>query len=1829
MLWRKCCYTSVLRPLTGVLLAILVMETVHEFAGPLLPSLFAPLTAEAATGYIDPDGNGTVAGTLTGCSTNYDCINDGTRSPTTPNTSDYVQFSRNQVSNYTMGTLPYVSSVSSVTVYLYHVEGTNQYQFQVGLFAANETTQYGSTQNVTISTSNTWTSVTISGLSLTQSQLDGLRVRLTCTRPGTGNSYCRAYSMYADVTYTETNNANVSTQGSQQDVQKGVTNQFIGGSFAVTAVSGSANVTSVTINETGSVNASSDLKNIKLYYESDTTNPYDCSGMTYDGTEAQYGSTDSDGFSGANGSSVFTGSVGISLTSALCLYVVLDVQSSAGVGDVIEVEISNPSTDVAGSGSLSVTPATAVAISGQSTITQAVPTQTAYHWRNDNNDEANATSATGGSQDTVYNDFPKSTTKRLRMQVSNEGNTTSASHQYRLEYVSKTGYSQCADVPSGWTDVGAASGDFDMSNSSNLTDGNNTTDVSSGANGGISNPSGKTFLTTNAAVKDTSSQTSGITLTSSQFVEIEYSIISSSGVSDGSTYCFRVTNAGTALLDYNIYPELTIAADINASASGAHASSALIPSVNNYQGGYFAISDTGGGSNTLTGITLTEIGTVTASSGLSNVKLRYDLDTSNPYTCDDVSYSGSESLFGSATTFNNSNKAVFTGSLTVSTTQTVCLYVEYDVTASSTNGQTVEIEISNPSSDVVVTSSSVAPASAIGPTASTTLQKPVVAQSGYHWRNNDNNEASASSATGGSENTTYSNLSRNSIVRLRLSLRNTGLTSAAEARYRIEWAQKISTCSAVASWTRVDTASDAWEMGPTGNLTQGSDTTNVAVSGGGVTDLGGGTFLSNNNGVADDNDLTASSTLPANNYLDLEYSLRATNSAVQGATYCFRVTANGTALDTYTNYAEATIKVNDDFKIQRGFVDATSTQVVIFAGTHYEAPASASSSFIRITNTHLTGAGPTGGAGNANADDVTIYITNQNNILNNIIFQRASFPAGDTRIYWEIVEYTGVAGGENEIIVRSSDVVTYSSGNTTQSGPTINNVTDESALVPFITSQYNPDTGRNSYHLGLATSQWNTTNNQVDLVRGASGNAAIVTYSLVEFTGANWNIQRASHTYSAASTTQTQSISAVNSLSRTFIHSQKRTAQNNHADIGHEVWLSGIGQVSFKIDNDASTPANHTSVVFVIENTQTEGKIMDVHRSSGGLTSGSGGTGPVTYSVPIGATLDDLAVSSIFTNNRSNGTTRSWPEPMLGVRISSTTHYHLWRSDTASNIVYRTEVIEWPTAERKLQQGHFAIYENGGGLTPTTTWSGLGEDAPMTADDDPMAPNETVRIRMTIAVSAATMPAGLDAFRLSYGKRVTTCSAISEWHPVGEIGSTTAPWRGYNNSAVSDGAVLSTNPPTGGDLLISVATIAGTYEEQNNSATNPYVAVPGDEVEFDWVVQHNNADDKSSYCFRMEEADGTLLNNGYSSNYPVLRTVGFEPLVTNWRWYDDETNITPTSALGLENIAPSNIANQNALKLRVVLKESSGAAGLNNKFVLQYSEYSDFSQKTYTLTSTTTCDGNSLWCYYDGGGVNNVAIPSTVISNADTCGAGGCGTHNEATSTVGATFDQPAYAATEYEFTLKHDGARVNRVYYFRLYDIVTNEAVGVADTYSYPSVMTEGAALAFTVAGVNAGTTIGDIVTDATTTASAINFGSLPFGVSREAAQELTVDTNATEGYQLLQSADGQMRNTYNDEIPPITGTNATPLSWGSACSGLATGCFGYHTTDATLSNGSSRFAPVDSYAAVDTTQREIMYSSIPTSNVERVVYRSLVTEMQEAGEYAADLVYVVVPVH
>jgi hypothetical protein len=280
---------------------------------------------------------------------------------------------------------------------------------------------------------------------------------------------------------------------------------------------------------------------------------------------------------------------------------------------------------------------------------------------------------------------------------------------------------------------------------------------------------------------------------------------------------------------------------------------------------------------------------------------------------------------------------------------------------------------------------------------------------------------------------------------------------------------------------------------------------------------------------------------------------------------------------------------------------------------------------------------------------------------------------------------------------------------------------------------------------------------------------------------------------------------------------------------------------------------------------------------------------------------------------------------------------------------------------------------------------------------------------------------------------------------------------------------------------------------------------------------------------------------------------------------------------------------------------------------------------------TPLCTGSSRWCYENGGGSDNALISTALLSDADSCVAGvgnGCGTHNEtATTTTSATHIQSA--AAEYEFTVKQSGAVSNTVYFFRLVNHVSSTTIAIDTGESYPSLVTGGTTLTFTVNGLNSGISTEGVTTDVTTTATTIPFGSLAIGSQIDAAHRLTVTTNATNGYKVYTYQRQGFVNQRSTAIDPVSGTNASPVSWSSGCVGAAYGCYGYHSGEDVLTGGSTRFSANDTFAGFAGSLDEVAYDGGPVTNKDTdMVYRVEVREEQEDGNYESEILYIITPI-
>ena len=443
------------------------------------------------------------------------------------------------------------------------VSTNNGFAIAVSGFADNNFTTANSS-NWTSDSSDIWSqtawtdwstgrdgTIAVATMDITQAVSQGATLTLSGGGPEERDSAIAIFNVI------NPDNITVSVSGNQVSNITSSNSSYIGGYFSVIDNTGAHTISSIKISENGTIDAQNDITGVELYYDIDSSAPYDCSGETYDsGSDSQFGASET--FDSSDGQATFSDSVNIDTTHSLCLYVVLTPASDAPKNDTIEIEIRNPENDLVSS-SGDINPDSTLEINGTTFIdTPAELKQIAYRFRNDDGDENGASwlYPENNSGNTLQNKII-----RLRLEIYNPGSLSSASTQYKLQYAKKI--SSCS-AASTWIDLPTNSSlAWQIVDSSNLNDSSPSTNISGLSDYGSSFVAGE--------LKDTSNLSSALVLNDDDFTEFEYSIEATTNASEDS-YCFRLSGADS----YDVYPELSVTGDENIYISALDSSGSVL-----------------------------------------------------------------------------------------------------------------------------------------------------------------------------------------------------------------------------------------------------------------------------------------------------------------------------------------------------------------------------------------------------------------------------------------------------------------------------------------------------------------------------------------------------------------------------------------------------------------------------------------------------------------------------------------------------------------------------------------------------------------------------------------------------------------------------------------------------------------------------------------------------------------------------------------------------------------------------------------------------------------------------------------------------------------------------------------------------------------------------------------------------------------------------------------------------------------------------------------------------------------------------------------------------
>ncbi len=308
---------------------------------------------------------------------------------------------------------------------------------------------------------------------------------------------------------------------------------------------------------------------------------------------------------------------------------------------------------------------------------------------------------------------------------------------------------------------------------------------------------------------------------------------------------------------------------------------------------------------------------------------------------------------------------------------------------------------------------------------------------------------------------------------------------------------------------------------------------------------------------------------------------------------------------------------------------------------------------------------------------------------------------------------------------------------------------------------------------------------------------------------------------------------------------------------------------------------------------------------------------------------------------------------------------------------------------------------------------------------------------------------------------------------------------------------------------------------------------------------------------------------------------------------------------------------------------------------------------TFNFTTGTTETIATVIMQYCTTASGDCTTPTGLITTSASQGSItglGASTSNVATNgTITLTVTSPLSVNSGTTITLPYTGitnpSTTNTSFYVRLTtkngsaDTIDSTIVAFAILTSTSLAVSAnvGATLSVSLAAVNTGSVNGATVNVTNTTATTIPFGLLTSGSTKIAAHDMTVSTNASQGYAVTIRSDDPPLADNSNNIDKFTGTNASPTSWTSPNGGtinINTGFAGYTSEDNSLCTGTAdRFTSSggNKWAGPDGTPAEIICSTsaVILGETVRIGWQVEVNSLQPPGSYTGTYVIVTTPTY
>lgn len=377
-----------------------------------------------------------------------------------------------------------------------------------------------------------------------------------------------------------------------------------------------------------------------------------------------------------------------------------------------------------------------------------------------------------------------------------------------------------------------------------------------------------------------------------------------------------------------------------------------------------------------------------------------------------------------------------------------------------------------------------------------------------------------------------------------------------------------------------------------------------------------------------------------------------------------------------------------DLLIRRGYHDVTSTTGAVAFGDLDSIDDSTSvgaltSAFLVFTNNRNNAAGdPTQTSASLQPLELSVY--GYLSDVNEITFVRGH--SDDARVYFEIWEYVGSGGGDNEFIVRDRSIFTMaSSGGITDSGTMANTPDDIDACVPFITGYTDDETATD--HTASSVLAYCSSTATVNVERGADGSETEVAVTTVEFTGSNWSV---GHGIVTGQTADSGTIALVTAAAGTggstfdvgdwdtaAIVAWGHAGDSSNTAIADHYPLLDPGNSGANTDEvDYTFDSSHDGsdddiIVHVLQHSD-----LAVTRFSDSSSSAGASNVDITS-----AGLADITEASALGSSITSGGGTAFARGQRNYRLTSTTNLEHWCHRSGNTMAHSLQVIDWSGVE--------------------------------------------------------------------------------------------------------------------------------------------------------------------------------------------------------------------------------------------------------------------------------------------------------------------------------------------------------------------------------------------------------------------------------------------------------------------------------------------------------------------------------------------------------------------